>query len=573
VAFFTWAANLVANDTNTIWDVFLRDRQTETTERVSVSTAGDQGDGYSLGGSISADGRYVAFESDAANLVFGDTNSTRDVFVRDRQLGTTVRVNVSSEGEQANGYSGGGAISADGRYVVFKSDAANLVSGDTDVFDDLFVRDLNAGTTERVNVSTAGVQANNETSLGAISGDGRYVAFSSSATNLVDNDTYGYRDIFVRDREAETTERVSVSTAGDQATDDSYSCAISADGRFVAFGSDAINLVADDTNDKRDVFVRDRLASTTERVSVSTEGAQGDGASGQVSISDDGRFVAFLSSATNLVPDDTNEVSDIFVRDREAGVTTRANLTSTGAQSFGWSNDYPAISGDGRFVSFISSASDLVPDDTNGQYDVFLRDRQTFDDVPVGYWAFYATEACVGANIVSGYDDGLYRPDAEVTRDQMAVYIARALAGGDENVPDPSGDPTFPDVLAGDWGYKHIEYAAAQNVVAGYEDGLYHPEYQVTRDQMAVYVARALVAPEGDEGLVGYVPADPRDFPDVPATGYGDSGTDPYWAYKHIEYCVEHGVVAGYEDGLYHPAEPVTRDQMAVYIARAFGLL
>jgi hypothetical protein len=201
-----------------------------------------------------------------------------------------------------------------------------------------------------------------------------------------------------------------------------------------------------------------------------------------------------------------------------------------------------------------------------------------FSDVPgpndpqEAHWAFWEVESAYQSSIVGGYGDGNYYPDWSVTRDQMAVYIARALAGGDENVPDPSGEPTFPDVLAGDWAYKHIEYAAAQNVVAGYEDDLYHPEYEVTRDQMAVYVARAMVAPTGEAALADYLPTDPRDFPDVPATGYGDSGTDPYWAYKHIEYCVENGVVAGYEDGLYHPADPVTRDQMAVYVARAFDL-
>jgi len=161
------------------------------------------------------------------------------------------------------------------------------------------------------------------------------------------------------------------------------------------------------------------------------------------------------------------------------------------------------------------------------------------------------------------YSPDRYQPSLPVTRDQMAVYIARALAGGDENVPEPSGDPRFPDVLPGDWAYKHIEHAAAQNVVAGYDDDLYHPEYEVTRDQMAVYVARAMVAPSGEAALEDYVPIDPRNFPDVPPDR---------WAYTHIEYCVENDVLHGYEDGLYHPAEPVTRDQMAVYIARAFQL-
>jgi len=188
-----------------------------------------------------------------------------------------------------------------------------------------------------------------------------------------------------------------------------------------------------------------------------------------------------------------------------------------------------------------------------------------FPDVPWGHWADREIAACVGAGIVSGYDDGLYHPEWPVTRDQMAVYIARALVSpsGDAGISDPTPPPSFSDVPSTHWAYKHIEYAVSQAVVQGYEDGTYHPEYEVTRDQMAVYVARALVAPTGEAALVDYVPTDPRDFPDV---------ADTFWAYKHIEYCAENGVVQGYLDGMYHPEVTVTRDQMAVYVARAFGL-
>jgi len=192
--------------------------------------------------------------------------------------------------------------------------------------------------------------------------------------------------------------------------------------------------------------------------------------------------------------------------------------------------------------------------------------------VPRFHWAFHEVGACNGAAIVAGYPDGNYRPSLAVTRDQMAVYIARGLAGGEDNVPAFTGTPRFPDVPERFWALDHIEYAAAENVVAGYEDGSYHPEYELTRDQMAVYMARAMVAPTGEAALADYAPADPRNFPDVPNTGYGVDGTDPFWAYTHIEYCVEHGVVQGYLDGYYYPEVVVTRDQMAVYVARAFGL-
>jgi hypothetical protein len=186
-----------------------------------------------------------------------------------------------------------------------------------------------------------------------------------------------------------------------------------------------------------------------------------------------------------------------------------------------------------------------------------------FPDVPSGHWAFVEIGFCVLAEVVYGYLDGLYGPGNAVTRDQMAVYISRALAGGDEDVPDFTDTPTFPDVPEGFWALDHVEYAVSQNVVEGYEDGTYHPEFDVTRDQMAVYVVRALVAPTGEAALADYIPADPRNFPDVP---------DTFWAYRHVEYCVESNVVQGYEDGYYHPEIVVTRDQMAVYICRAFDL-
>ena len=214
-----------------------------------------------------------------------------------------------------------------------------------------------------------------------------------------------------------------------------------------------------------------------------------------------------------------------------------------------------------------------------------------FWDVLANHWAYDAIEGCVEAEVVSGYLEGDYRPSAVVTRDQMAVYIARALAGGDGNVPEGPETASFEDVPNtgyGDsgtdphWAYKYVEYAVDCSVVQGYayDDPenpgetiyRYEPTWTVTRDQMAVYVARAMVAPTGEAALEDYVPSDPRNFPDVPNTGYGDGGTDPFWAYTHIEYCVENGVVSGYDDGYYRPEWVVTRDQMAVYVARAFGL-
>jgi Tol biopolymer transport system component len=579
VAFCSIATNLVAGRTNGFLQVFVRDRQTGATELVSVSSAGEQGDDDSGGWGcvISADGRFVAFGSIADNLVLGDTNGAYDVFVHDRQTGATERVSVSSAGEQGDSDSGGHgcAISADGRFVAFDSTADNLVPGDTNGCKDIFVHDRQTGATERVSVSSTGEQANADyetwmSHVVAISPDCRFVAFSSGASNLVPADTNDAYDVFVHDRQTGATERVSISSAGEEGNWDSGASycgpAISADGRFVAFGSHASNLAPGDTNGYSDIFVHDRTTGATERVSVSSTGEQGDDWSGDsgIAISADGRFVVFASFAHNLVPGDTNNNDDVFLHDRTTGVTEMVSLNTDGEHGDSWS-DRAAITADNRYVFFESFASNLVPGDTNNTCDVFVRDwaRPGFSDVPMSCWAYDEIAACAVAAVVSGYDDGTYHPGDPVTRDQMAVYIARALAGGQDNVPAGPATATFNDVPTSYWAYDDVEYCYDQKVVQGYTSTTYGPTNHVTRDQMAVYVARALVAPTGEAALEDYVPIDPRNFPDVDSE---------FWAYKHIEFCVEHGVVQGYDDGSYHPDYVVTRDQMAVYVARAFNL-
>jgi PKD repeat protein len=194
---------------------------------------------------------------------------------------------------------------------------------------------------------------------------------------------------------------------------------------------------------------------------------------------------------------------------------------------------------------------------------VHLTVHTDFGDVPSYHWAFHEIQACYTAGIVKGYDDDLYHPEYTVTRDQMAVYVSRGLVSpsGDAGIPDPEPPASFSDVPTNHWAYKHIEYAVSQKVVQGYEDGTYRPGLTVDRGQMAVYVARATVAPGGDAAVPD--PPATATFPDVPTT---------FWAYRHVEFCADRSIVQGYDDGLYHPDYPVTRDQMAVYIARAFAL-
>lgn len=387
VAFASNATNLVTGDTNGASDIFVHERRLTTTTRVSTATGGAQATGgASREPSISADGRFVAFSSYASTLVTDDTNSKSDVFIHDRQTGQTTRVSVASDGSQANDHSGSPSLSADGRYVAFYSSATNLVAGDTNGLGDIFVHDRQTGQTTRVSVASDGSQTNDENSLFAISADGRYVAFTSAATNLVAGDTNGAIDVFVHDRQTGQTTRVSVASDGSQANSISFFPAISADGRFVAFLSNATNLVAGDTNGAIDVFVHDRQTGQTTRVSVASDGAQANGASNVhpslPGISADGRFVTFASLATNLALNDTNGHADIFVHDRQTGQTTRVSVASDGTQGNG-ASARPAISPDGRFIAFISNATNLTPGDTNAQQDVFLHDRVTGQTIRV----------------------------------------------------------------------------------------------------------------------------------------------------------------------------------------------
>jgi|GEM_PF-999319 len=374
VAFVSCATNLVASDTNQMPDVFVRDRLTGTTERVSVSTGGGQADGCSELPAISGNGRYVSFESYATNLVTSDTNAMADVFVHDRWTGVTERVSLSSVGGQGDYDSDYSALSSDGRYVAFDSYATNLVAGDTNAQRDIFVHDRDTDATERVSLTSGGGEADGQCAWPSISSGGRYVSFTSCATNLVAGDTNVLPDVFVRDRAMSTTERVSVSSGGAEAD----SCclvgmpALSADGRYVAFESAASNLVAGDTNGFIDIFVRDRDSNTTERISLSSGGAEADGTCTYASISSNGRFVAFTSAATNLVTGDTNLTEDAFLRDLKADTTQRISVSSTGAEA----DDYSyalCIDKDGGFVAFLSAADNLVPGDTNEAPDIFVR--------------------------------------------------------------------------------------------------------------------------------------------------------------------------------------------------------
>jgi hypothetical protein len=358
VAFSSSASNLVSGDTNGKGDVFVHDRQTSTTTRISMSSWGAQGNGYSLNPSISSNGRYVAFYSSATNLVKGDNNGKGDVFVHDRQTGETTPISVSSTGTHGNDDSGFASISADGRFVAFRSFASNLVSGDTNGVGDIFVHDRLSHTTTRVSVSSSGAQGNvdfrEEFVYVSISADGSYVAFESRATNLVSGDTNGRKDIFVRDRKLGTTTRVSVAPDGSQMNHDSKRPSISANGRYVAFDSFESNYR---------IFVHDRKTGRTEGLTLPSEIVTGE----DPSISADGRYVAFTSAISGYL-------RRISIHDRQTAITSLVSINSIGNPGNEVSG-YASISIDGRYVAFSSFSTNLVLGDTNGESDVFIHDR------------------------------------------------------------------------------------------------------------------------------------------------------------------------------------------------------
>lgn len=376
VAFRSAASNLVADDTNGQDDVFLHDLYTRTTTLLSVGHDGFPANGGSRDLAMSADARYVVFRSAATNLVTSDENGViEDIFLRDTQSGTTTLISLDNLGGGSNGSSYYPDISADGTKIVFYSAASDLVSGDGNGVLDAFLHDTASGTTTRISMGHDGSEADGNSLYPVISADGKFVAFESDATNLVTGDANGKTDIFLYEIATGNTTLVSVDDSGTQGTNPSRKPSISVDGQFVAFESSANNLVSGDTNVANDIFVRDTAGTTTTRVSVVTGGTQSSDYenSNSPAISDDGRYVSFYSYATNLVAGDSNVVSDIFLHDRQTVTTTRVSVDATGTEADG-AGVFPEISADGRFVVYYSSATNLVTGDTNGIDDAFRVD-------------------------------------------------------------------------------------------------------------------------------------------------------------------------------------------------------
>jgi len=390
--------------------------------RVSVASDGGESNGPNFFGAVSSNGRFVVFSSDATNLVPGDTNGKTDVFWHDRSTGETRRVSVNDDGVEANGRSFAGGVSRDGRLVLFWSHATNLVGGDFNGVEDIFLHDTKLHTTTRLIAGGDGFEPNGSNRFPTMSEDGRFVAFESFATNIAPGDFNGRGDIYLLDRRTGQVRRVGQPPVG-ESNGDSLRPQISPNGRFLAFESSASNLVPGDTNSTIDAFMVDVARGTLACASLNDAGIIGNAQSRGPLVSNNGRFVTFLSLADNLVPGDTNLQGDSFVRDMRRGTTRRVSVDSNGIQGNGSSN-VGAIDPSGRFVAFGSLASNLVAGDGNGVFDVFVHDLSRGTTVRV-------TTAHDG-----GETDGNTNPIAFVGRTLFVGSVATNLVPGDTNGTD-----------------------------------------------------------------------------------------------------------------------------------------
>ncbi len=368
--FDTTADNLVSGISNVQWNLIVRDNLTGSLRRASFGENGEQPNAGCFDPGLSDNGRFIAFESEATNLVEGAGGSLhRDVFLKDLVTGKILWASEGLEGEPANAASFSPAISGNGRFVAFESSANNLVEGDSGVIADVFIFDRVTHSLERVSTNDQGDSGNGFSQRPSLSADGRFVAFDSIATNL-DGGQLAAFDVFVKDRQTGDIRIVSTSDAGAGGNSNSTNADISADGRFVAFESLATNLMAGPNPElTTQAFVKDMQTGDLRRASESVTGEASNGQSFNVAISDDGRFAVFQSLADNLVQDDDNGALDCFVKDLETGAIVRLTVNENGQES-PVGGQAAEISGDGRFIIF--EGSNLTADDTTTTTDVYM---------------------------------------------------------------------------------------------------------------------------------------------------------------------------------------------------------
>lgn len=383
IAFESKSTNLLETEGDFSNDIYLYDARKDLTLQVSRVEGGGDPSLSCTRPAIAGSGRFVAYDSADTQIVTPDVANTSEVFLFDRKKKITERISVSSEGEAVSGHSSAAAVSKSGRHVAFESTSTQLVPGDSNNKRDIFLRDRKKRTTTRLSLASDGGQADQDCVAPAISGNGRFVAFTTRAA-LVPEDTNGFEDVYVVDAKKHTIVRASVASDGSQGEQikgatlpprSGPDISISANGRYLAFRSDAMNLVAEANTGGADIFLRDLKKGSTILVSKNSEGEAGNSASVLPAISPEGRVVAFQSYATNLVPGDANGKQDVFVRDVKKGQTARVSLGPDAVEA----NDVStlaSVSARGKWVGFESEATNLLAgEDGNARKDVFLLRR------------------------------------------------------------------------------------------------------------------------------------------------------------------------------------------------------
>jgi hypothetical protein len=403
--------------------------------RVSLASDGSAPTDASGTSSVSADGNLVVFTSTAA-LTPG-VNETGDdfVYLRNVSANTTTLISKAPDGSQPNAKAAEPEISSNGQFIVYSSPASNLPgAANNNGEPNIFLYNISTDTTTLISQGLAGAPADSSSSTPTISSDGTKIAFLSNADNLVANDTNQASDIFVYNTTTSTMSRVSTDSGNNQVLGASYSPALAAGGGYVAFVSDSANLISNDTNNIADVFLKNLSTGSVQRLSVSTAGLQADGKSGRIAIDSDGQWVAFESSANNLVSGDTYnlnpsanpDLTEIFLRDVADNITTRISVGANNLQANGVSTK-PAISANGRFVTYTSAATNLIASDANGKTDIFLYDRTVPTAAP--------RRISSGPNDTEANDDS---DDSSISGDANAEFItfrsnATNLVASDQN--------------------------------------------------------------------------------------------------------------------------------------------
>ena len=463
----------MAGDTNGNADIFLLDTQTGSLTRISTSSLDTQAGSTSFYPTQSSDGRYVVFKSYATNLVAGDTNGVGDIFLKDTQTGILTGVSTSSAGIEGNSSGDyGPSISADGRYVVFGSYATNLVAGDTNGVQDIFLKDTQTGILTRVSTSSTGAEGNRDSDYALVAANGHYVVFSSQATNL--GVTLNQLEIYLKDTQTGILTCISTSATGIAANNTCNLDDISSDGRYVVFQSYANDLVTGDTNGVADIFLKDTQTGSLARVSTSSTGTESDGHSFDAAVSDDGRFVVFESDANNLVTDDSNNTRDVFLKDILTGSVTRLSTDSLVADL---NPNYPLdISADGSRVVFASKASGLVVGDINGAYDIFLVSLGTLiggdgHDTLDGGDGDDTLEGGLGNDTLiggAGNDTAIY---SNAPSGVLSIWRWAPPAAGTATTPSPasrtSAAAPIADTLSGDANANVLDGQGGADIMAG----------------------------------------------------------------------------------------------------------